>query len=183
MAVAGLIGSVLTLYPPVRFDLSLSDPVRGPLNDVLSGVWFGAALAVYFLIAGSRSLWRPVALSIISLFTWQLAFRVVGFAFAVLTAADNRTPSQVVAVFGGGAFGALAMSTTTFGLYAEPEGLMRKQMVCAMAGGLLGVAGFVTGDKKLSAMFILWQTGLALLMGLIWPGQLSTTVDAAAGSA
>lgn len=171
LTLAGLVGSVLTLHPPVRFDINLSEPVKSPLSDVLSGFWFGAAIAVYFLVAGNRSLWRPVALSIISLFTWHLAFWVGG-AVGAATFRDGHV-SELAGVFAGGTIGALVMSTVTFLFYGtEPQGIRSEILICAVAGGVLGVVGFLPrGKLTMSAMFIIWQTGLAFLMGLLWPGE------------
>jgi hypothetical protein len=171
LAFAGLIGSVLTLYPPVRFDLNLSEPVKSRLSDVLSGFWFGAALAVYFLVSGSRSLWRPVALSIISLFTWHLAVYMAAAVGAATQASD------LAGIFAGGASGALVMSTVTFVFYGtEPEGIRSKIFICTLAGGVLGVVGFFPRGRLIWPMFVIWQTGLAFLIGLLWPGEPSPSL-------
>jgi hypothetical protein len=146
-------------------------------------------LAAYFVVLDrNRSIDKAIGITMISaaafwlatwstILSWALYLRVSG------ARPDGQLPSVVL--FIGGGVGAFVMSTTTFFLYCPTrESTWRKIFVCTVGGGILGVVGYQLGNvppfgtlplNQLQQpppliLYVLWQTGLGLLMGLVWPG-------------
>jgi hypothetical protein len=90
--------------------------------------------------------------------------------------APNDLPG--VAMFAGGVVGAIVLSAGTFVLYTDqPRRAVPAILACGIAGGALGVAASYLDQVMrppgqpftMSVVFVTWQTGIALVMGLLWP--------------
>jgi hypothetical protein len=142
------------------------------------GAWFGLTLAVYSVIAGDRSpaqsLWIVALSSVAYLAAWWTACLTI-FVFLAI-----EMSSLTLCAFAGGAVGGLIMSAaTTFRLYAPNPGARGIRQACALAGGVLGVAGVMQAavpdsrPLQMSApvLCVVWQTGMGLVLGLTAPGD------------
>jgi hypothetical protein len=174
LAIAGAVAAILSLQETIlrRF-------LIGTEFDILIGLWFGLALAGYFAaIKRDQSIAKAVSLAVGSAAAYWLAF-VTTFDLEV---SYGEPHVHAVPLFVGGFVGAFVMSTTTFLLYGDSRDRMfQKVLTCSTGGGVLGVAGWQLGNAmqsgigseafSTSVLFVVWQTGLGLLMGLVWPAR------------
>ena len=177
LAIAGLTGGLLSAF--LVFQRLLGDLAF----EAFTGAWLGLTIALYLALArGHRSIAHGaalVALSAGAFFVATMAAEATQFVLMVMGAGRTHEP-YVVSMFVGGSIGAWIVSSGTYGLYADSwSDVGRPSVECALAGGLLGVAGHalsgpLSADQAVAGhvagpMFVLWQTGVALAMGLRWP--------------
>jgi hypothetical protein len=94
----------------------------------------------------------------------------------------------MLSLFLGGFTGATIVAISAFYLYGEGRDLMPQRILaCSVAGGALGTIGYWLGltssggrlsGLAASAFYVIWQTGVALCMGLAWPASETTTTEA-----
>ena len=171
MALAGLVGGLLTASHLLQ---------RWPSHVAmgLAPAAFGLALAGYFwLVNRDRSILKGAGLTAISWATFWLACIIAGGEMMGHLDSSRTSATDAIAFFAGGVVGSLVMSTATFALYAHAQPTLWRLLVCAIGGGLLGVAGQQLGSlygpqaasNPTPALFIVWQTGMGFLMGRFWP--------------
>ena len=178
LIVAGIAAGIVTILLPIPSTVTL-------LPVPWEGVWLGLAIGLYFLATGPvRSVLKTVSNGIVSAAAYWLAFEVTVWTHMFMRVGGPDEPG-LIPLLAGGAVGALAVSTTTFFLFAnaDDEAMSSKVIVCTAAGALLAVAGFQLGtsrhatgrpiDEAMPALFLVWQSGLALTMGLVWPAPAS----------
>ena len=187
LAIAGLIAGLLTIRPPVPLGAD------GEVDYLTGGVWFGLLLAAYFFVfQRDRSIGKALSITAVSTAALWIAFWSTLFAygrFRAPSSGEHAPPVPVVAWFVGGVIGAFIVSTTTFLYGTSREAVWKKILFLTISGGLLGIAGHEAGtipmlgalapqsDTTPSILFVIWQTGVGFVMGLVWPG---TVIEKAA---
>jgi hypothetical protein len=151
------------------------------------GMWFGVALAAYFLVVNrdrsiGKALGTAIGLVAVSAAAYLLAYMTALFseAFVFRDTVTSAVGPHSGSLFVGGAVGTFIMSTTTFFMYGERCASRRHKIyACTLGGGVLGAAGIALGTAMqpgsppeplaMAVLFIVWQTGMGFLMGLVWP--------------
>jgi hypothetical protein len=172
---AGLVGGVLSSYP------ILSQHVVAGTGPGVEGLWFGLALGAYFLLEDEAgSLGKMPIIAVASVAALWVAFLAAGASQMVFFGQTTRP--DLFSLFVGGAVGGVILGMTTIVLYGRYEtrvDLFRRILACGIGGGVLGVAGYMIGDAvqpgrpshtfSTWVLLIVWQTGLASVMTLVWP--------------
>jgi len=183
LAIAGVAGALLSIYSP------LSRTVFGSWDDEFLGAWLGLALAAYLAcVHRNRSAAKALSLVAASVAAWFIAFQITVWTAAPLvnTGGGHQNPLVVLPFFLGGFAGAGIVSITTLYLYGGSGPMGRRILACSIAGGVLGAIGYPLGVASSTvsgyeqrALLVIWQTGVSLCMGLVWPSGDTATVDAA----
>ena len=139
------------------------------------GFLFGAALAVYFaLYEGYREPVRLAAFIIactaafpISLLTSAGVFMVSGADFTM----GSSPGIPLLFYWGGGWLGAFLVLEAGMLLFGPGNigwASLRKAAMWSVGGGLLAVAARLAGAQEMSLrLYLIWQPGTALLLGLL----------------
>ena len=184
MAIAGAVGAILTVYIP------LSQSAVSQFG--LEGAWFGVALGAYFWMAArGRPRISGLAFIPLSAAAFFLAF-MTAFGVTLVGGYARATPVKVpaVALLAAGTLGAAVVSGAAFLLFIDTRRRVAPALaICTLAGGALGVAGHRLGETLQSGspqeaftfgvLCLVWQTGVALVMGLVWPEQTGTELSLA----
>ena len=190
LAAAGVINAGLFW---VAFGNVLGEDIPGTPN----AFWFGVLVAGYFVIRGRRSIVAALALPVLfGVAEWiatVIAIVVEGVVYLPPGAgwgapiSDPYLPAHGMTMFVAGAAGRAMAAATVFLFHAAAD---RKRtlpsiLICSFAGGVLGALGFRLGwftqsgtptqAWAFAVLYLVWQTGMGLVMGLAWPAEEAET--------
>jgi len=161
-----------------------AQPSVSPWWFLCSGIIFAFYLCLYALWGdGVRSLWRIVGFLLVT----TAAFWVAAFAgFFGVHGMRELTGIQSMELNGillGGIVGSAMVALARNYLLLESRvraGVYWRLALIAFAGGILGVVGFSIGRPKsdraaFCTMFMTWQTLMAPLLCLVFPGRTQAT--------
>lgn len=195
---AGLLAGVLTIVLP----LALSNTHANLFFGLFVGDIFGLVFSIYFWIFWRlRSIGKTAGFIITSTFSYIVAFYVTFFSAEYLPhAAQVRDSAGIMAnvplaapFIGGfvGAFSVLVSALVLFSFEAKLLRVIKKSLIWSLAGGALGVIGWVLGpslggivvsvlgqrdassnraDELTNycySLFLIWQSGMGFVLGLL----------------
>jgi hypothetical protein len=188
ITLAGVVSAVLTIVVGslYYYDAPESDSVA----YVYKGLLFGVCIAAYFMIFERlRSMWR-IAAFIVACAAADLASLYAVIGMRTLTSADLQLDVGSPALFAAGFAGAfiiLAAGLFLFGRRGIHWRSLATTFLGAAGGGLLGILGWKIGwllspavlvsSVQESTLFVLWQTGVALMLGLLLRYERSAAVE------
>ena len=144
------------------------------------GVWLGVVLVVYCAaLEGTLRLRSALLILFASCGAHQIASYVAFFGAIYGPSSHNLEAVPACALFLGGFVGALILSLVFlyFNL-RNKHGFVSKLLVCSLTGGVLGVVGAYLGSalgdhakkdviaRMSPILYILWQAGMAVTLGL-----------------
>lgn len=159
---------------------------------LLKGSVFGVIISVAFVIMGvSRDLWAAVRFVIVCTVSYFFSVFVSFFIGAQIDQASmsHGTQGSPIAFFVGGSLGAfLVTSEALFVLLPNPgwEKAAIKGLVWSPVGGLLGAIGSMLDSKPADRpfwLFVVWQAGIAALVGFLYCRNAATDAASTARAA
>jgi hypothetical protein len=123
------------------------------------GLFFGIALAVWFLILNHKlvDFTKAILWIGLSVFAYFLAFKSFSFTLDYL-----RTDNTLISFFVSGFVGSLILTLSTYSLF-EKEFSIKKNVLTVVIGGVAGVLfGLIWGNPYIS--FIVWQLAVGLAL-------------------
>ena len=172
LATSGLASAVLTLVVPFKADFA----------EFTVGFVFGVALAIYFVFyEGHRNPAKIAAFICVCTAAFPLsesvAYRLVEIFHVNASMGSARLDIPMPVFFGAGLIGALSVlagGMFLFGPRSMSWASLGRVLLWSIGGGFLGVLGgradgiLTHGTyNKMPLLFIIWQPGAALLLGLL----------------
>ena len=188
LAGAGLSASLLSwaLSAAIATAAADTDPFLGFLP---TGVAFGVVLSLYFAFyEGRNKIANIFAFTFVCALSYPAAVFLTGFLELKVLPADASLVSPhphlpMLLAFIGGCVGSSLILTAGLSFFGS-HGLRTESglalSITTLAGGMLGVVGAATDNiingsegSRMTALFLIWQTGVALTLGLLltWDGK------------
>lgn len=178
LTLAGVVSAVLTIVAgSLHYYYA---PESDSVAYVYKGLLFGLCIAAYFVIFERlRSIWS-IAVFILACAAADVAslYAAIGMRpLSVDSQLDIGSPALFAAGFAG-AFIILAAGLFLFGPRNIHWKCLAAAFLCALGGGVLGILGWKIGgllstasplvsSVQESTLFVLWQAGVALMLGLV----------------
>lgn len=161
LAVAGFVSALLSGYPKFHF---LDD--RGSL--LFLGAIFGVAIAVCLRIFfGLRSIWKTIAFIAASAVAYPLSFLAAEFTYDSWLEHQAGSMVFLLDFFVGGFTGAFIILAAALFLlcpHVKARSVFINAACWSVVGGLLGIIGVAAGNFWFT---LVWQTGMAVLLGVV----------------